>query len=603
MIKSSKFIAGEETSPAKLILQGVLAFIALLSLRVRFEVGGGLETGNFLIDNLSKLANQFYYDGIADIFIFVGLYMMLGFAAKRVQKPEGWSLLLAFVFAVLYIISVVCRDIGNFSFFLANFYQAALSVFLIFGYTVIFYCVINAAFYLLEHQSCCGKTTIKHPVFWGALIIFIGWLPWLLMNYPCSFNGDSIGQLERALGLAAWSAHHPPFGTALMAVFVNLGKALWDVNFGCFLYVVFQSVTGAIIFSYGLSQLHKLGISRKIWVCMLLFFAISPYWGLFAHWFEKDFLYAQFFTLDLILFIPVLKDEYCSWKRALAIAIVTLIAVLLRKTGLYELIPALVLMVLALKKESRLKILCATCAALVLSSCANNVIYPALNIAAASEKEAFSIPFQQTARYVNQFPDEVTEAEREAIDAVLVYDELDLYTPEVSDPIKGNYREDSSALPEYFKHWFNMLLKHPVCYFEAAFMISYGYIAPTKVQLDAFIQSVYFPQADKLGVYRVFGDFPTRLFDSIRQMFIEFPLTNILCRAGFYTWILMICFVLLLKNKQYKALLLFVPGIMNILVCIASPLCASNRYELPVIASTFLIVGWTMINSKKHFEQ
>ena len=134
-------------------------------------------------------------------------------------------------------------------------------------------------------------------------------------------------------------------------------------------------------------------------------------------------------------------------------------------------------------------------------------------------------------------------------------------------------------------------------------MLSYGYFAPVRPSLDAYTLIDYYPVLAEIGFYRVFGDFPSRTFAALREIFIQFPLLNMLNMAGLYTWILMICFVQLLRKKKYSALLLFIPGIMNVLISIASPLCASTRYELPVIATTALILGYTLILSKKPQEK
>ena len=73
----------EPTPMHRLILRFILTFALTLAMRVRFEVGAGLETGNFLIDNLSKLANQFYFDGITDILLFAFVWLLLNFASVR----------------------------------------------------------------------------------------------------------------------------------------------------------------------------------------------------------------------------------------------------------------------------------------------------------------------------------------------------------------------------------------------------------------------------------------------------------------------------------------------------------------------------------------
>jgi len=592
----NKLITGEKLSPVKLIITLLLSFLALLALKVRYEIGAGLETGNFIVDNLSRFSNQFYHSGISDLLCYAAIFLLMHFVAGKEKRPDVWILVLAAVFAGFYMISRVCDDLGNFTFFFANLYQLCLTALVFGGLTALFYPLLRLLFYLMEKPCTAEEKALRHPWRSATLIIFACWLPWLLANYPCSFCQDATGQIAQWLG-ESWSAHHPPFSTLLMGLCVSLGDFIWNKNFGAFLYILFQSVSGACIFGYMLCVLYKMGLSRRMWTVFVAFFS-TPFWAMFAQWFEKDFLYAQAFALSISFILPVVKTRRCSRVDALRIAAVCVLTVLLRKTGMYELLPALLLVGLWLKKADRLRMCAAALAVLLICSAVNNALYPALGITPGSAREMLSMPFQQTARYVNNFPDEVTEQERAAIDAVLDYDSLENYVPTISDNVKATYREDASALPEYFKVWFKMLLKHPVCYFEAAFMLSYGYFAPIAPSLDAYYLSEYYPHLGEMGFYRVFDDFPTRAFDSLRQMFIEFPLTNILCAAGLYTWIMLLCFVQLLRKKQYSALLLFIPGIMNILVCIASPLCASTRYELPVIATVPLIIAFTLMKSK-----
>lgn len=588
---------GEKRSLGALIIRLLLAFAAVMALRVRYEIGAGMETGNFLVDNLSKLANQFYHDGIADILLYALLFILTNYSVMSKPKQEPWIIALALIFAVFYTIGKVCINLGSFNFFLANSYQVCLSAMLIFGYTVFFHGTLSFLYYVMDSASVSDEKPLQHPVRTGALVMLICWLPWMLSNYPASFNPDSTGQIAQWLGDISWSAHHPPFSTCIMGLCVSLGELLINRNFGAFLYLVLQAVISALVFSWGLAMLYRLGISRKIWTVFLLFFAINPFWGCFMQWFEKDLLYAVAFFLTLTLLLPVVKERRCSIREAVYIGLTCFVAILLRKTGSYELLPALVVIAFLLKKADRKRMLAVVLAVVLLSTGVNKVLYPSLDIEAGSIKEMLSIPFQQTARYVNHFEDEVTPEERAAIDAVLVFNELDKYTPEISDAVKNNYREDASALPEYFKHWLGMLLKHPVCYFEAGFIMSYGYLAPVRPALDAIFLYDYYPHLGELGFSRVFDEFPTLAFNSLRELFIQSPITNILCMAGFYTWLLMFCFVQLLRKKQYSALILFIPCIMNILVCIASPLCASTRYELPVIATMPLIIGWTLINT------
>ena len=595
---SDKFHPVKRASAGQLILRLLLAFAALLSMQVNMEVIEGLETESALLNIVSRVPNSFSAGGLPELLLFATLFLLISYVGDSEEKRDRLTCVLSVVMALLLYIARSSAALGNLAFFFANPYQLCLSLFCVFGCAVWLYPALTLVFRSMEKSEREESKTVKNPQRTAFIWILAGLLPWILMNYPCSFCPDSTGQLMQWLGAAEWSAHHPPFSTLIMGLCVSAGKALWNINFGCFLYTLLQTLFGAFVFSLGLAELYRMGLPRRMYIILLLFFAASPFWGCYAQWFEKDLLYAEVFALDLVFVLRVLNKGECSRKDAVCIAGSTLAAVLLRKTGLYELIPALVVLVFVMKRDSRRRLACAVAAAFLMSSAVNNLLYPALGIEEASVAEALSIPFQQTARYVNTYPGEVTPEEREAIDAVLDFEKLGDYDPEISDYVKNNFRKDSSKLPAYFKIWFGMFLKHPICYFEAFFDLCSGYIAPVRTQLDAYILTDYYPQLNEIGIHRVFNYFPTWYFNCLRESFLCFPVTVLLCMAGTYTWISMACFVQLLRRKEYKALILLIPAAMNILVSIASPLYAATRYALPTIAASPLIVGWTLIHSR-----
>lgn len=96
----------DEPAPMhRLILRFILSFALTLALRVRFEVGAGLETGNFLVDNLSKFANQFLFDGITDVLLFAFVWLLLKFASAHEKRFDVWTLIASFTLAVFWVIS------------------------------------------------------------------------------------------------------------------------------------------------------------------------------------------------------------------------------------------------------------------------------------------------------------------------------------------------------------------------------------------------------------------------------------------------------------------------------------------------------------------
>ena len=96
-----------------------------------------------------------------------------------------------------------------------------------------------------------------------------------------------------------------------------------------------------------------------------------------------------------------------------------------------------------------------------------------------SIKEALSVPFQQTARYVKYYGNEVTEVEKEAINDVLEYDFLkEHYNPRISDPVKDTYKKDVTKLGAYFQVWLQQFFKHPACYIQATWEQIYYLFVP-----------------------------------------------------------------------------------------------------------------------------
>lgn len=84
----------------------------------------------------------------------------------------------------------------------------------------------------------------------------------------------------------------------------------------------------------------------------------------------------------------------------------------------------------------------------------NNIFLPLSGVQPGSKREMLSVPFQQTARYINCYPDEVTQEEKNAIDKVLDYEHIaDNYNPEASDQVKNTFNENATneELKNYFR--------------------------------------------------------------------------------------------------------------------------------------------------------
>lgn len=583
----------------------LLSCVVVFTLHCRFEISGGGFPDSVLLNSLNKLYNSFTPINYVDLVVLLAVWKLFDFVFSRERWIDQETGILSLVLSVLLVTCISFQKFNSAVFVLGSGFQLALSVFCMIGFWILIYLTLRSLFFLLERdkivekkeealQETAGKHSFysRHFLLFGFLIIFVGWLPWILMNYPGTSCPDGILQLKQFLGDADWAGGHPPLSTVIMGSLFSFGRWLADANFGFFLYCLFQTCVGAWIFAYSMKKLLDLGISGKWCTVGILFFAFSPFWGTYAQWFEKDLLYAEVTVLQAVFLLEVIRKRSCSVKDSVLLAIFSILASLLRNNGIYAIVPGLILLTIWLKKKDRKRALFVLLATvLVYGGMTKGLYYTVLDMARPSPAEALSIPFQQTARYVVYYGDEVTEYEREVIDRVLSFEGMANYDPVISDPIKGFYR--GAELGEYYKIWFRMFWKHPGCYVSAFMNKGYGYLAPVSQNIEAWIGLDYYAYDEELGIHHVFDSDLSNVLIQIWNLSMTLPLVKYLCTPGLYTWILLALALLLWKHRKYGPLILFVPSMMNVLVCLAAPLASAIRYELPTVAVMPLLIGWS----------
>jgi len=278
---------------------------------------------------------------------------------------------------------------------------------------------------------------------------------------------------------------------------------------------------------------------------------------------------------------------------------------LLRNNGIYVVVPCFVGgLILVWKEKQRNCWLYGTLLCVGFYLIWGNIVLPMANVKDGSVREALSVPFQQTARYIKEYSDEVTKQEYEAINQILDYDRLGKnYVSYISDPVKDTYKEpqnEFSALKDYFKHWFFMFFKHPSVYFEATVANSYYYYCANIVGSfePIYVNFIYYG-----GLTEKFNLKMTEKTAHMREWidqyvkdFQEVPIIKYLFGQGFYTYILigLIGFLYYAGKKEWVVGL--IPNILGVLICIASPVNGSYRYFLPVMACTAISIMFCLLN-------
>ena len=451
----------------------------------------------------------------------------------------------------------------------------------------------------------------KKPFLIPMITLLVCWIPIWIAYFPGSVEWDMLTQLNYYFGEFNWTDHHPVVATCIYGTLMHLGRSISGDSMGIFFCSLYQLLLLSSCMAFSLLKMKKWGLSQDVRLFVLMFYAFCPLVALWPSSNYKDcsyFALALLFGVQFISLIQALKEKQNVKKAFIEIVLTGIVIPLIRHDGLY--ICVLVLILLALfdvSKNHRGHCILAVIVIAVVSTTISNAAVALVDAQEGSVREALSIPFQQTARYVKEHYDEVTEEERLAIDAVLDYEKLpEVYDPDISDNVKGTYRKNDKALPKYLLTWFKMFFKHPITYFEATLCNSYSYYYPNGESTTKMIviSGIIKNPLVNTGFFDLKYEFDTvglqkGLYNGWLYLFKNLPGVGMLIHAGTYTCILLLgCFYALFHKKKYF-LLGFAPALLNVLVCIASPVNGYFRYFMPTVLLTPIIIGWMLCEMEK----
>lgn len=429
------------------------------------------------------------------------------------------------------------------------------------------------------------------------LLLLIWWMPVLLLSYPGNLCYDGLGQIEQSLGMYSYSSHHPLLHTLLMGWLIKGGKFLTGGNdAGLFCYLLLQAAALAAALAGTVSRLTKRGASLVMRLEVTGVYVLAPMYSNMASTVVKDvpFLAA---ALWYFLLLEELTAEGFQGRKPLfwvKCLFAQLLTGFLRNNGIYMVVLTGVILTLVWGKgrAARKKLILLLNLVLLpflLYTAGNGLMVRALSAEKGSVAEMLSIPFQQTARYLQLYGNELTAEEREAIEGVLedVSIVAERYDPDIADPVKALYRKDASfgELAAYLRVWAAGFFRHPAVYLQAFLAHIYGWFDPGVTNAiryeavsDLFRQEGLFPGARKLLVFW--------------YRFLEYlPPLALLENVGFYTWLLFILAGETIREKRKKGVLL-IPLFISLLICMAAPCFYLHpRYAYPILFAIPFLYG------------
>ena len=595
----------------RLYIESVCIFLALsINIDIYEKI---VESGSFDL-SLFKLG---FIGSLAFLLLIVVFYKK--YSCKSNIYIKGISLL----FSLFMIFGNSYANCGNTSLVFGNVWLFILSILMAIGYYSLFKLCIGYIFEYLDKLKI-KKSTKKvmtffeeHPFLFSVIIILICWIPYIIAFYPIILSPDPSYQIKQFFGIRTKYAdyavlldenvvltnHHPVLHTLLIGGCLKIGTLLGNDNLGLFFYSIIQIALFSSTLAYTIKYLIKnLKLSNKIGLVVLLVYSLVPMFPFYAMSGVKDVIFTTFVILYVIMLHKIISNNGNGFKKwhYVIMVLLMLLVILFRNNGLYVILLSFPFLILVVRKKWKTYLIIFIIT-IGLSTCYSKVLLPALKITSGSIREVLSIPFQQTARYVKYHSDELSKSDIEIIDNVLVYEDLAIrYKPEISDPVKNKYNKytTSDELKDYFKVWLKGLVKHPVTYIDATIENVYGYFYPEKT--NWYIYYKFDSRITSDGF-----DYHYNSLDNLREslvlwanVFVGIPIIGLLSNIGFSTWIVLLLVCYILYKKEYKKIVLYLPALISILVCVASPVNTYFRYAIPYIFCLPLMIGFVLEKEK-----
>lgn len=521
-------------------------------------------------------------------------------------------------------------------FLIASPGQIVKSVCYVFGSTYLLYELGQLMFCFLEKENTGraeGRGRLvrmyqNHPFWVSFFAVMLFWLPHLIIAYPGYICLDAWYQLEQFFGKLPYTLIHPPVPTILLGLFTQLGLRLGDANVGIYISIILQSVISALVLAYELSLMKKWSSPQWLRIISFGVIALVPYYTNYVVTEIKDTLYAIWFLLFVMEIICMLQkgfDYFSNRKHVLLLAVSIMGTVLFRNNGKYVLYPTILVLLVylwAIGRKNKKKIYVKSALCFLMPVLAANLLSVALigyyGIGSGSFGEALSLPFQQTARYLLEYGDDVTDEEAEAIRVVLDYDNLaEKYDPLVSDPVKGTYVGDDQVtkkeLLQYFVVWVKMFFRHPDVYIKATMNQSYYLLYPFIENNMIFYETVppygdYVLADELIGELGVSGvealqNYRNTLY-ALQLSFFSLPIIGMFSHPALYCILLIFLIVFAIYRKLWHLIVIMFPLVLSAVIVVLAPAIQLNaRYAFPIIYAMPIIVAYYIYLEKPNSDK
>jgi len=616
------------------ILLSLAAATALLGFYPMPELSSS-EKALPIIEVCYNLRYSYAYAGttaVTVVFLFFLLFHQS--VGRKVLRRRSLAIeLISLVFAILFLMGKSFTVDNTLMSIAASWGQRLKSVLFLLGFYDILSCAGYGLSYLLRQGDTmpADKKNAWTSIFEGrfsliitALAIMALWLPHIVYAFPGYSNPDIEWQLSQYFGCFPINAMHPPMHTLFLGFIVNIGNRLFGANSCTFLYILVQYVCFAFLLAYVLKVMASMSAPRWLMGAYILAIVFSPYYTSSVASIIKDNAYAYAFLLFIVEAICLIRKKDSSPIHFVLFWVSVVLVIWFRNEGKLVAVPSLLVIYLLVRDKLRqrwktrrkggrllldVRIVLFFVTPVVFALGVNSAMINIYSMEKGSIREALSFPFQQTARFVLEHGDEVTEDERQAIDAILDYDHLaENYNPRISDSVKNTFKEDSTTedLTRYLRVWFKQGLRHPDTYVCATINQTYFLFYPFEENNIAYSQPLsqrgnsddtsrrYAKSVcEYLGIDYTEVSLKRASMHAWYKFCFSAPVIGVLSHHSIYCLCLLFAAGLAIVRRQREWLAVSLPLFMSMAAILLAPTIMGHpRYTFPIIYTVPLMLAW-----------
>lgn len=467
-------------------------------------------------------------------------------------------------------------------------------------------------------------------LFLVSAVIFLLWIPILVINGPVCLPMDTMVQLIQMKGFPAWdpmmmvplndyalSDHHPFLDSLIYGFFDALGMRAGNEELGLVIYIYIWSYICVLSLVVSACWV-KLRTSIPDWAIgfSLVFIAVVPCCSSYMSIVMKDTTWIPFYVFWLVAYFELIyqlrSNGSIKWQLRALFFLCTVVSGLTKKTAIYisflSLIPFL-----GFGKRGLRILFDGIVSTLLVVILVPTFLFPLLKIAPGGGQEMLGTPIQQIA-YTASIEDEpFSQAELDTINRVIDLNEavasLSLSTV---DPAKQSYKSECS-LPDklaFIFTWIKAGIRYPADYLKAVpFLRNYVSVGPTYYTNGAV--KVGWEQSGGWAVLPQYEDGELSWTQEhvsaplIQFLNTTFPFSLFGAEAVFVLWVPFTVVARLFAKRQWGQSLFLAPIVSTYLSMLFLP-TYQTRYSISFLFSfvlitsiPFIVDGGLALNEKK----